>query len=97
LSKPTAALDIDTVEKNLLEELYPDRQFLKQLAEEPTMMEAYNGEVGELILEGIAYLDQRIEFWRNRNPLGLHESAGDSLKKEIGTRKWQSLPSVSSG
>ncbi len=65
--------DRDQMEKNLLEEIYPDRMFLKELMNDPLMMSASDGEVGGLIRDGFAFLDQRIEFWQSRNPLAVHE------------------------
>ena len=80
----------DTMEKNLLEELYPDRLFLKEMMADPILMG--NEEVGELIKEGMSFLDQRLEFWRCRNPLGIHETS-ESNKVE---RKWRaSISSMS--
>lgn len=65
--------DRDQMEKNLLEEIYPDRMFLKELMNDPIMMSASDGEVGSLIRDGFVFLDQRIEFWQSRNPLAVHE------------------------
>ena len=65
--------DRDQMEKNLLEEIYPDRMFLKELMNDPIMMGASEGEVGSLIRDGFVFLDQRIEFWQSRNPLAVHE------------------------
>jgi tetratricopeptide (TPR) repeat protein len=60
---------------NLLEELFEDYAFLKKLERElPESVTGY-------IKTGIAYLDDRLEFWRGRNPLGANEPLGKPLNK----------------
>jgi hypothetical protein len=75
---------VELNEKNLLEELYPDREFLRQLMDDPIIMDAGNGEVGRLVQEGMDYFDQRLEFWRARNPFANHES---SIDKKLSNEK----------
>ncbi|KAJ1545487.1 hypothetical protein HK405_007914, partial [Cladochytrium tenue] len=54
-----------TQERNLLEELFDDKQFLEELQGDERFMAAG---VGEYVREGLRYLGMRTDFWRQRNP-----------------------------
>jgi tetratricopeptide (TPR) repeat protein len=71
---------VDAIERHLLQELYPDRQFLRELQADPVLMNAANGTVGDLVNQGMDYFDQRLEFWKNRNPFGVLETLSDDKK-----------------
>ncbi|KAI9205425.1 uncharacterized protein BJ171DRAFT_502070 [Polychytrium aggregatum] len=60
------------VQKNLLEEMYDDKVFFQELAQDECLLRAGKGEIADLINEGLRYFDARIEFWRQRNPAGVH-------------------------
>ena len=62
-----------TLDHNLLEELYQDYCFLKELKDDQVFGEGGQGQVKELVSEAVHYLDDRIEFWRARNPKGVHD------------------------
>ncbi|KAL2912351.1 Tetratricopeptide repeat protein 25 [Polyrhizophydium stewartii] len=62
------------MDHNLLEELYDDYTFLKDLESDAVFMAAGQGQVSVYVNEALKYLDGRIEFWRARNPRGLHET-----------------------
>jgi hypothetical protein len=64
-----SSLSPETIEKNLLEELYPDRLFLKECMDDRILME--NDDVAELIRQGNNFFDQRLEFYRSRNPFAV--------------------------
>ncbi|KAI8924933.1 hypothetical protein BC831DRAFT_401767 [Entophlyctis helioformis] len=64
----------ELIDHNLLEELFEDYGFLKDLQGDDVFMAAGDGQIGEYVTDAIKYLDGRIEFWRARNPRGLHES-----------------------
>jgi hypothetical protein len=68
-SRSLTSLSMENVEKNLLEELYPDRLFLKECMNDPILME--NKDVAELIRNGNHFFDQRLEFYRSRNPFAV--------------------------
>jgi hypothetical protein len=56
-----------SVDHNLLEELFEDYQFLRELELDPDpILKGY-------VTSSLDYLDGRIEFWRARNPKGTHE------------------------
>ncbi len=55
------------LEKNLLEELYPDRLFLQECMADPILME--NDQVADLVRAGNNFFEQRLEFWKCRNPV----------------------------
>lgn len=65
----TASLSPEAIERNLLEELYPDRLFLKECMNDPILMD--NDDVAELIRQGNTFLDQRLEYYKARNPFAL--------------------------
>ncbi|KNC96845.1 uncharacterized protein SPPG_07677 [Spizellomyces punctatus DAOM BR117] len=73
--RPTTPYDTETFERNLLEELYEDRVFLRGLASDPVFMSAANGDVGALVREGERYMEGRLEYWKIRNPSGRPASA----------------------
>ena len=65
----TSSLSPESIEKNLLEELYPDRLFLKECMADSVLMD--NDDVAELIRQGNMFLDQRIEYYKARNPFAV--------------------------
>eukprot|EP00051_Salpingoeca_urceolata_P013675 m.172611 g.172611 ORF g.172611 m.172611 type:complete len:517 (+) comp17860_c0_seq1:1883-3433(+) len=65
--KATGAGSDKTV-KQLLGELYADRQFLEELMADPSMQTA-TSQVTSLASGGVAYLDRRTEFWRQQKPM----------------------------
>lgn len=64
-----SSLSPETIEKNLLEELYPDRLFLKECMDDRILMD--NHDVAELIRQGNTFFEQRLEFYRSRNPFAV--------------------------
>jgi tetratricopeptide (TPR) repeat protein len=53
-----------------LGEMYDDRKFLEKLAKDSALMKDHSGKnsVGELINQGIRYLDDRADFWTQQKP-----------------------------
>jgi len=69
--------------KALLGELYKDRQYLEQLAADEllTQSEYISGEsISEIINNGIRYLDNRTEFWRQQKPMYTRKREKSMLK-----------------
>ncbi|KAJ3279471.1 Tetratricopeptide repeat protein 25, partial [Borealophlyctis nickersoniae] len=89
--RPGTADATETLERILLEDLYEDRVFLHSLFHDPSIMRAANGEVGALVKEGCAYLDGRVEFWRQTNPAGVRKDKERSmgLKKKGPRKAWR--------
>ncbi|TPX52671.1 hypothetical protein SeMB42_g01243 [Synchytrium endobioticum] len=56
-------------EKTLLEELYEDKVFMMELANDPAFYGDEGSEVHKLLLGGLRFLDARVEFWSQKNPL----------------------------
>lgn len=56
-------------EKKLLGELYEDKVYLQQLLKDELTSPNPNAEIHESVSEGLSYIDSRIEFWRQQNPL----------------------------
>nr|XP_014350291.1 PREDICTED: tetratricopeptide repeat protein 25 isoform X1 [Latimeria chalumnae]XP_014350292.1 PREDICTED: tetratricopeptide repeat protein 25 isoform X2 [Latimeria chalumnae] len=66
----------DKITRQLLGELYNDKEYLEKLLrdEDLTKGNTRTGEkVKDLILNGIAYLDTRTEFWRQQKPIYARE------------------------
>ncbi|KAI8894752.1 hypothetical protein BC833DRAFT_623669 [Globomyces pollinis-pini] len=66
------------INHNLLEELYEDYVYLKELEKDPMFNEALHGEDKNIkvsVSSALDFLDGRIEFWRARNPKGLHDTS----------------------
>ena len=57
--------------KALLGELYVDRVYLEQLANDEQLLDNDHSSesIGELINAGIRYLDNRTDFWRQQKPM----------------------------
>ncbi|KAI8822665.1 uncharacterized protein EV422DRAFT_409026 [Fimicolochytrium jonesii] len=76
-TRPTSAstLPRETIERNLLEELYDDHAFLASLAADPLLMTAADGALAAIVDDGRHYMEGRLEYWRARNPSGRPASA----------------------
>jgi len=57
--------------KALLGELYVDREYLEQLANDDMLVGGEMGResIADLINAGIRYLDNRTDFWRQQKPM----------------------------
>lgn len=86
--------------KQLLGELYSDRQYLEQLLEDPafiTLQASQKGgtkkkksdEIGSLVSTGLKYLDGRTEFWRQQKPIYARKKDAEKLtmRGSITTRR----------
>ncbi|KAJ3067117.1 Tetratricopeptide repeat protein 25 [Podochytrium sp. JEL0797] len=58
------------VERNLIEELQEDKLFLLELLSDARLCASCDGEIEELVNEGLDYIATRVEFWRQGNPNG---------------------------
>jgi len=56
--------------KQLLGELYADKEYLEKLMEDSNFINGEsNKKVRELVQDGLTYLDKRADFWRQQKPL----------------------------
>ncbi|KAJ3012935.1 UNVERIFIED_CONTAM: Tetratricopeptide repeat protein 25 [Siphonaria sp. JEL0065] len=55
-------------ERNLIEELQDDKLFLLELLSDTRLCQSCNGEIEQLVNEGLDYIETRVEFWRQGNP-----------------------------
>jgi len=79
--------------KALLGELYVDRVYLEQLANDEQLLDNDHSSesIGELINAGIRYLDNRTDFWRQQKPMYtrkreksmLRPMTSESISKQI--------------
>lgn len=58
----------DKTVKQLLGELYADKEYLQKLTNDSDFVLA-NGKIGTLVNSGLNYLESRAEFWRQQKPL----------------------------
>jgi tetratricopeptide (TPR) repeat protein len=58
-----------SLENKLLEELYDDKSYLEGLLSDKDFVENPNDEIVGLVKDGLRYLQTRVEFWRQQNPL----------------------------
>lgn len=63
-----------TIAQNLLEEIYDDYVFLRDLEVSPSIRNAKDPIIDSHIQASLDYLEGRIEFWRARNPKAFHDS-----------------------
>ncbi|KAI8818625.1 uncharacterized protein EV422DRAFT_537714 [Fimicolochytrium jonesii] len=56
-------------ENKLLGELYKDKMYMEELLSDPDFTDCPDEQVMSLVTEGIRYLQSRIDFWRQQNPL----------------------------
>ena len=68
-------------------DLYDDKVYLEEFAKDPTFEYLVFPEVQELIQSGIAYLGQRLDFWRQDTPAYLLEKDHKERHK-----KWRGRP-----
>lgn len=74
LTKDSPVRRSSTIEHNLLEEIYEDYTFIKELKTDLSLMNVCDGQVGDLVNDAVKYLDSRIDFWQARNPKGAKTS-----------------------
>lgn len=55
--------------KQLLGELYADREYLQKLYDDRDFVNNPNDRIYSLVSDGLKYLDTRIEFWRQQKPM----------------------------
>ncbi|KAI8839639.1 hypothetical protein BJ741DRAFT_598250 [Chytriomyces cf. hyalinus JEL632] len=57
------------VESKLLGELYEDKVYLQNLIVDKDFVERPNDQIVDLVCDGLRFLETRVEFWRQQNPL----------------------------
>lgn len=55
--------------KQLLGELYTDKQYLEDFLYDKDFLANPNDNVQQLVMDGLHYLDARTEFWRQQKPI----------------------------
>jgi hypothetical protein len=56
-------------EKQLLEELYVDKEYLESMLRDPDFVNNPNEDIISLIKSGLEFLESRTEFWRQQKPM----------------------------
>jgi len=59
----------DKTVKQLLGELYEDREYLEKLLNDSRATKQSDNTIKSLVSNGITYLDSRLDFWRQQQPL----------------------------
>ncbi|KAJ3275391.1 Tetratricopeptide repeat protein 25 [Terramyces sp. JEL0728] len=62
---------VESLDSNLLEELFDDYLFLRDIEQDTIIAESG---LSEVVSNALDFLDGRIDFWRARNPKGLHDT-----------------------
>jgi len=65
----TKCLAGDKTVKQLLGELYEDREYLEKLLNDSRATKQSDSTIKSLVSNGISYLDSRLDFWRQQQPL----------------------------
>ncbi|XP_063694267.1 outer dynein arm-docking complex subunit 4-like [Bolinopsis microptera] len=65
----TKSLAGDKTVKQLLGELYEDREYLEKLLNDSRATKQSDNTIKSLVSNGINYLDSRLDFWRQQQPL----------------------------
>ncbi|KAJ3124768.1 Tetratricopeptide repeat protein 25 [Physocladia obscura] len=65
IDRGAAALQL---ERNLIQELQDDKLFLLDLLSDARLCRSCDGEIADLINQGLDYIETRVEFWRQGNP-----------------------------
>jgi len=75
--------------KAMLGELYNDKQYLENLLKDEDLIKGSHagGNIYELVSEGIKYLDNRQDFWRQQRPMYAIQRDKQEMKK-----RWSSRP-----
>ncbi len=55
--------------RQLLGELYVDKEYLEQLLNDKDFEHNPNEQVRQLVLDGLKYFDSRTEFWHQQKPI----------------------------
>lgn len=77
----------DKTVKQLLGELYADKEYLQKLTNDNDFV-ASNGQIGGLVASGLNYLESRAEFWRQQKPL--YARTQEHMKKSRAGKKGHS-------
>ncbi|KAM6450237.1 outer dynein arm-docking complex subunit 4 isoform 2-T2 [Liasis olivaceus] len=71
-SKQQAPVRNEKMERQLLGELYVDKAFLEKLLKDEELIKSVTKQgvtVGDLLQEGLSYLDTRTDFWQQQKPI----------------------------
>lgn len=75
----------DKTIKQLLGELYADKEYLEKLTNDADFISA-NGEIGSLVSSGLNYLESRAEFWRQQKPLYARTQEHMKRRTRVGSK-----------
>lgn len=85
-SKEKGPIASEKTMKELLGELYADREYLEKLMNDPGLIiNNKDKSIHALVEEGLSYLDSRTEFWRQQKPMY-------ARKREKELKKWKPSP-----
>lgn len=86
-------------ERALLEQMYEDKLYLTEMLNDRDFEDFPDEGVRELVEEGISYLDGRVGFWRQQNPLGARKTlVAKSGRNRMAFRQMTAVaPSVAVG
>ena len=83
ISEQSKVKPSDRTAKQLLGEFYVDKEFLEALISDRDFQLNPNENVKQLVMEGLNYLESRIDFWRQQKPIYARRKDSFKPKKAI--------------
>jgi hypothetical protein len=77
--------------KQLLGELYPDREYLLKLKRDKDFSSNPNAKISNLVQDALKYLDTRTEFWRQQKPNMSVNKSHKRVIQGINNRNYQMI------
>ncbi|KAJ3364379.1 Tetratricopeptide repeat protein 25 [Allomyces javanicus] len=69
--------------KQLLGELYADKEYLEQLLNDRDFINNPNDRIFELVSDGLKYLETRTEFWRQQKPIYARRKEAAAIRSKM--------------
>ncbi|KAJ1518276.1 Tetratricopeptide repeat protein 25 [Coelomomyces lativittatus] len=77
--------------KQLLGELYTDKEYLEQLMNDEDFISNPNSRIMELVSEGLKYLEARTEFWRQQKPIYARRKEASKIRMKMANARLRQL------
>ncbi|XP_074658233.1 outer dynein arm-docking complex subunit 4-like [Tubulanus polymorphus] len=86
LKKTPSRVKKERTIKQLLGELYSDKVYLEKLLDETESQQGTRGEIQELVCDGLNYLTQRADLWRQQKPMYARRNERLAQRKKYSTK-----------
>ncbi|KAL7754172.1 hypothetical protein RI367_000153 [Sorochytrium milnesiophthora] len=81
--EPATSASSEKTVKQLLGELYADKEYLEQLLNDRDFINNPNDAIHELVSDGLKYLEARTEFWRQQKPIYARRKEASQIKSKM--------------